>query len=126
MKPGTDDSSSLKEEGDSECMKSSLDEQNSDIFQGICIDVSGQTTPPPSDLQEIVLSHGGNYEQYYSNEKVPHTIATVLPTAKLGETNMIVEPELTTESIAMGLVLPAENYRLYNNDVSQSTVSADP
>lgn len=126
-------------------------EIKSDIFKGLRFHINGYTDPPITELQKLVIEHGGLYERFYRPHPDLYMLATHLPKAKIDKitaNQVVVRPQWVLDSIASGAVLDLEGYRLYtdskplgldtfvsvkNNDVNETspqnigrTSSTDP
>ncbi len=88
----------------------------STIFQGLSIYVNGWTDTPLLTMKELIISHGGVFEQEYTGNAT-HMIATTLSDASIKRLHhgreLIVRPEWITDSITAKTLLPIQPYRLY-------------
>jgi len=102
--------------------RAKLQEQNvqlygsgkSQLFRDIKVHVNGRTDPPAETLRELIVSHGGVYEQYYRPSRVTHMIATQLPPSKwqhISKQTVVVRPEWISDSIAVGKLIDPGLYR---------------
>jgi DNA repair protein REV1 len=73
-------SSKLKEQ-----FQEKKSEIKSTIFEKFTFFVDGYTTPNKTILKELILTHGGNFEQYLSKKKVTHIIAMNITVSKIQE-----------------------------------------
>ncbi|GAB6019807.1 hypothetical protein CHUAL_001350 [Chamberlinius hualienensis] len=107
-----------------------LKTQNVDIFKGVSIHVNGYTVPSSDELRQLVVSNGGKYHMYYNNRHTTHIIATNLPNSKIASLRdeKVVKPGWIVESVAAGIRLPEDPYRLYisNRTASQRCLNFDP
>lgn len=93
--------------------------RQSNLFQGVGIYVNGWTSPSHSELKQIMATHGGRFENYYSRSTVTHIICTNLPDAKVKHFEKersptpVVRPEWIVESIKAGKLLPITEYMLW-------------
>lgn len=55
----------------------------SDIFQGVAIFVNGYTQPTHAELRQLMLLHGGRFENYFYPQHVTHIVCSNLPDTKL-------------------------------------------
>jgi DNA repair protein REV1 len=60
-------------------------EIKSKIFENFSFFVDGYTTPNKRILKELILIHGGNFEQYLAKKKVTHIIAMNITVSKIQE-----------------------------------------
>ena len=58
-----------------------LTDQQSEIFKGVAIFVNGHTWPPALELRDIMMKHGGSFENF--RETATHIICTHLPDTKI-------------------------------------------
>ena len=99
--------------------------KKSSIFEGVAIYVNGWTQPTAEELKELINVHGGKYEcNFYSPNKVTHTIATNLPNSKILNlgSSIVCTPNWITDSIAANSLLPVEGYLLYKPQDGQRKV----
>jgi DNA repair protein REV1 len=93
--------------------------RQSNIFQGVGIYVNGWTSPSHSELKQLMATHGGRFENYYSRSTVTHIICTNLPDAKVKQFEKersptpVVRPEWIVRSIEAGKLLPITEYILW-------------
>jgi len=93
--------------------------RQSNLFQGVGIYVNGWTNPTHSELKEIMATHGGRFENYYSRSTVTHIICTNLPDAKVKQFERersptpVVRPDWIVKSIEAGKLLPLTDYILW-------------
>ncbi|XP_065183744.1 DNA repair protein REV1-like isoform X2 [Sycon ciliatum] len=103
----------------------SSDAVQSDMFAGVIIHVNGYTDPSSDELKRLIHMHGGGYQHYYRKTRVTHVIATNLTDTKIkalkGE--LIVLPDWITESIDAGKRLDVKPYLLYDQPITQRTIS---
>lgn len=105
-------------------------EVTSDIFNGVCIHVNGSTSPPLSVLRDLILKHGGAFEQYFHRDRVTHFICTHVAKAKLNNFIQrsrgkikVMKPEWIVDSIKAGKLLDEFDYRVYlQEDSNQNSL----
>lgn len=93
-----------------------IGDKQSNIFAGVTIYVNGYTQPNADTLKEIIYSHGGDY-LYAPSSRVTHVIATNLPTAKVRQLSVaskVCSPQWIVDSVKEGILLPTEDYELYD------------
>lgn len=56
-------------------------EQRSGIFRGVAIYVNGHTEPPALRLRELMMQHGGRFDNF--RETATHIVCTHLPDTKV-------------------------------------------
>ena len=56
-------------------------EQQSEIFRGVAIYVNGHTEPPALRLRELMMMHGGRFDNF--RETATHIVCTHLPDTKV-------------------------------------------
>lgn len=93
----------------------------STIFQGICVHVNGRTQPPIEELRQMVLEHGGLFEQYYHSHRVTHVLCTHIPRAKEQNASKdfkskLIKPDWIVESVRAGRKLDEQPFKLYSNN----------
>ncbi|KAI5064723.1 hypothetical protein GOP47_0019418 [Adiantum capillus-veneris] len=102
------------------------------LFNGISIFVDGFTTPSHQDLRDLMLEHGGMFQNYFSRDLVTHIICTTLPDSKIRDHRSfsrglpIVKPSWIVDSISCGRVLPISLYaheRIAHSHPNQLTMS---
>lgn len=89
------------------------------IFAGMRFHVNGYTDPPAERLRELVVEHGGAYEQYYHSKRAITMLATHLPHAKASRVTagqVVLRPEWVLDCVARGARLPLDGYRLYGGE----------
>ncbi|MCO5551214.1 hypothetical protein L7F22_004713 [Adiantum nelumboides] len=102
------------------------------LFDGISIFVDGLTIPSHQELRNLMLEHGGMFQNYFARDVVTHIICTTLPDSKLRDHRSfskglpIVKPSWITDSISCGRVLPISSYaheRIAQSHPNQLTLS---
>lgn len=89
----------------------------SDIFKGLRFYINGYTQPSATELKELILEHGGIYEQYYTSRPNIYMVTTHLPQTKIdkvSENQVIIKPEWIIDSIRSEQLLAINDYRLYH------------
>ncbi|KAH6558045.1 hypothetical protein KP509_1Z081200 [Ceratopteris richardii] len=101
------------------------------LFDGISIFVDGFTIPSHQELRELMLKHGGRFENYFSCDVVTHIICSTLPDSKIRDHRSfsrglpVVKPSWIVDSISCGRVLPVSSYvheRIARDHPNQSTL----
>ncbi|PJF17322.1 hypothetical protein PSACC_02828, partial [Paramicrosporidium saccamoebae] len=85
--------------------------QRGKIFSGIVAQVNG---PPQHELEDMIVQHGGRFEQYHASP-VTHMIATTPSDTEIGQLQLerlVVKPQWITDSIRDKRLLPVDEYQL--------------
>ncbi|XP_076455400.1 uncharacterized protein LOC143289990 [Babylonia areolata] len=92
----------------------------SHIFEGVNIYINGYTKPSSDKLRELIMEHGGRYEQYLMKTVVTHIVATSLPNSKIHSLRdfKVVRPEWITDSIKEGRLLSHAPYKLFTRQTN--------
>lgn len=99
--------------------KRKLQEQNkavsvkSRLFESLCFHINGDTHPPLRELRQLILEHGGTYEQY-DLHKVDIILAESLSTAKrqTWHNKTVLRPSFVTDSIQEETLMEQFRYNL--------------
>ncbi|EOA83271.1 deoxycytidyl transferase [Exserohilum turcicum] len=98
------------------------------IFKGIVAHVNGYTQPSLNDLHTLIVQHGGGFMQYLDGKTtVTHIIASSLTPKKAVEFRKyrIVKPAWVVDSIAVGKLLPWNEYRVVDEGEKQNVLALD-
>ncbi|EDV28326.1 uncharacterized protein TRIADDRAFT_53871 [Trichoplax adhaerens] len=95
----------------------------SNLFHGVSIHINGYTNPSAEVLKQLIMIHGGNFQQYYSKSRVTHIIASNLPDVKIKDLKkeIVVKPSWIVDSIQNGKILPIYNYLLVDGRSASQT-----
>jgi DNA repair protein REV1 len=74
--------SKLREQFEAKSLENSR-HKLSDLFAGVGIFINGLTTPSNLELKQIMMLHGGRFENYLVREHVTHIVCSHLPDTKL-------------------------------------------
>lgn len=96
------------------------------IFKGVTVFLNGYTRPPRDELRELLVRHGGVFEQYPSSS-VTHIVATAMPPStinRLKAIDQVVKPDWITASVAAGALLPWRDFALLDWQKPSPSVAA--
>lgn len=96
------------------------------IFHGIVAHVNGYTQPSQTDLNHMIVAHGGKFMPVLNQKTaVTHIIASSLTPKKREEFRKyrVVKPSWVTESIKAGKLLPWHQFSLLEQGTGQKIIS---
>ncbi|KAI5306385.1 deoxycytidyl transferase [Ascosphaera pollenicola] len=96
------------------------------IFRGIVAHVNGYTQPSQTDLNHMIVAHGGRFMPVLNQKTaVTHIIASSLTPKKREESRKyrVVKPSWVTESIKAGKLLPWHQFSLLEHGSGQKLLS---
>ena len=94
-------------------LNENCDQNNDQLFSGICVHINGVTDPSELELKSLIVSSGGMCLNHFDPKRTTHTIAENLPLAKiknLKDNQIVVKPKWITDSVEAKQLLPVEDY----------------